>query len=347
MGGPGMTGSGGFFADADAEVERTGDGRPKILQPDGKRIPYTRASGLGDFVADAGFLLAWKMRYLAIGLGRRPDLADMCAVETYTTGFDENPKTKGPSARRLDGIIARALDYMKIDERADRGTVVHAVTETGYDGYVPIAAIGEAASFHLFLALNSIERLGSELFTVNDELRVAGTFDHLFYIPDVGIVIGDTKNGRNSNPIGFGIQFANYANSVLYDQATDQRLSLEDYVASLGYDPADIRRDIALLLSVKENETKPSWVNIEWGYEMAKLAAQVRDARDSTAGKIGQCKDLKHGKGKLAKEAVEQAIIDRLLTAETPEILTNIWRTHKAIWTPAMTNAAAERKAEQ
>lgn len=338
--------SGGFFDDVE-EVDRDGQGRPLIKQDDGSVKAYTRASGLGDYLTDDSFVMTWRLRYLAVGLGRRPDLADLCAVEPYNTGFAEpEQRIKSASAKRLDGYIARALDHVLIDERADRGSVVHAVTEDGYDQYVPIAAIGDAASFHLFLALNSIERLGSEVFTVNDDLRVAGTFDHLFYIPEIGICIGDTKNGRNQNNLGFSVQFANYANSEVYDAETGQRTTLEDFVAAKGYDPSLIRRDIALLLSVKQNETKPSWVDIVWGYDMACLAAEIRDARESESGKVLQAKDLKHAKGKIAREHVEQAVIARLETAPSVDVLKKIWTTHQKIWTPAMTNAAAARKGE-
>lgn len=345
-----------FFDEAnDSVVQRKpGSGEPLIKQADGSLVAYTRASSLGDYLTDQEFLIEWKLLNLAVALGRRPDLADMCAVEPYNTGFNEpDPVTKRESKKRLLGLIARALDAVRIDERADRGTVVHAVTETGYEDFIPISVIGEHAAFQEFIAINGIVRLGSEIFVVNDDLRVAGTFDHLWYVPALkSIVIGDTKNGRNTNNLGFACQFANYANSQVYDPATGRRTSLEEFAwakmtdLNMVFPNEPINREIALLLSVKENEAKVSEVDIEWGYEMCKRAADVRDARGSEAGRILQSKIVKSVKGKAARELAQAAIEERIKTAPSVEFLNLIWKQHNKIWTPALTNAAAARKGE-
>lgn len=344
-----------FFDDYDPnEVQRTNAGEPLIKQVDGSLKAYTRASSLGDYLTDNAFLETWHLRNLAVALGRRRDLADLCAVEPYTTGFNEPPQAiKSASGRILDSLIARALDAVAIQERADRGTVVHQVTETGYDGFIPVSVIGEEAAFQEFIKVNKIVRLGSEIFTVNDNLRVAGTFDHLWYVPELeSIVIGDTKNGRNANNLGFSIQFANYANSFVYDPATGHRTSLELFStcvwAELGLegDTPPINRDVALLLSVKENQAKVSEVDVKWGYEQAQLAAEVRDARGSEAGKVLMSKRVKSVKGVAAKKLAASAVEERIKTAPSVGELTAIWNQHKDIWTTSMTNAAAARKGE-
>jgi hypothetical protein len=294
------------------------------------------------------------MRNLAVALGRRRDLADMCALEPYTTGFDEPDKPiKTASGKRLDGFIERALDSVRITERADRGTVVHAVTEEDYAGFVPISVITELASFNEWLAINDVRRCGSEVFVVNDALRVAGTFDHLFYINGFGLIIGDTKNGRNQNNLGFGCQFANYAHSLVYDPETGERITLQEYVIrNYGFDPGPVNQEFALLLSVKADqnggvgEVKVSEVDIEWGYKNCELAAQVRDARYETAGKVLQSKRLKHVKGKRARQLATQAILDRLAAAITYEELKAIWSQYQPIWTDEMTEASRKRRDE-
>jgi hypothetical protein len=334
-----------FFSDYDpATIQRTPAGLPIIPQQDGTTKVYTRASGLGDYLTDQEFLIEWKLLNLAVALGRNPDLADMCAVEPYNTGFNEpDQATKRESKKRLLGLINRALDRVRINERADRGTVVHAVTETGYEGFVPISVIGEMASFQEFIAINQIVRLGSEVFTVNDELRVAGTFDHLWYVPALeSIVIGDTKNGRNqTNSKVF------YHNGGGWVRETLEEFSARRW-AELGLDGPvpPVNRKVALLASVKENEVKVSEVDIEWGYEQCKQAAAVRDARGSEAGKVLQSKMVKSVKGKAARELAVKAIEERIKTARSVEELGRIWGTHKTIWTPALTNAAAARKGE-
>ena len=348
------TDSAGFFDQAINEVERDGQGRPLIEQGDGTVRAYTRASGLGDYLTDDSFLTSWKLRYLAVGLGRRPDLAALCAIETYNTGFHEPPAAqKSASGKRLDGYIGRALDYMRIDERADHGSVVHGITETGYEGYVPINAIREKAAFYACLAKNQIVRLGSEMFTVNDELRVAGTFDHLMYHPVYGIFIGDTKNGRNSNNLGFSIQFANYANSDLYswvDGVGWVRQTLEDYVATrfpeIWAKTGQINREVAVLFAVKDGECKTKDVDIVWGYDMACLAAEVRDARDAESGRVTMSKTVLKVAGKEAEKLIEPALIEWIETCDTVEMLRLLWQEHKEWWTPQLTNAAAARKEE-
>jgi hypothetical protein len=340
----------GYFDDAmtdEAQVERQqSTGRPMIKQPDGSVRAYTRASQLGDYLTDQEFLEAWHMRNLAVALGRRRDLADLAAVEPYTTGFAEPPQhIKSASAKALDGYIARALDSVVIDERADRGTVVHHVTEMNYDGFIPISVIGEKAAFDEFIRINKIQRLGSEIFVVNDDLQVAGTFDHLWYVPALeSVVIGDTKNGRNQNNLGFSIQFANYANSRVYEVQTGNRMTLEEYIESRFGLHHPINREVAILLSVKERQAKPSDVNIVWGYEMAKLAAAVRDARGNGAGKVLQSKLVKAVKGKAAIDLARKAIGDRIAATDNAAELGVIWRTHKDIWTDELTTRASARK---
>lgn len=342
----------GFFDEIE-EVERK-NGEPLIIQPDGSRIAYTRSSSLGDYLTDNAFLEAWHMRNLAVALGRRRDLADMAAIEPYTTGFAEpDAPSKKRSAANLDAIIERALDSVKIDERADRGTVVHAVTEKDYEGYIPITVITEFASFQEWIAINDVTRVESELFVVNDDLRVAGTFDHLFYINEFGLIIGDTKNGRNQNNLGFAVQFANYSRSKWYNPATGERMTMVDYVASrYGIVEDQVNQEFALLLSVKAavdggiGEVKVSEVDIEWGYRACELAAQVRDFRNSQAGRVLQSKRLKHVKGKAAKDLATKAIVERLQVTESVEMLKVIWRQYKPIWNDKMTEAYVARRDE-
>lgn len=346
-----MSDPGSFFEEADTEVERDKGGQPYIIQPGSTQTKaYTRASGLADFVTDNEFLKAWHMRNLAVALGRRRDLANLAAVEPYNTGLREPPQAiKSASAKKLDTIIARSLDYIAIDERADHGSVVHHVTETEndlseYAGYVPMDVIAERAAFLACLAKNKIRRLGSEMFTVNDPLRVAGTFDHLLWHEDLGVFIGDTKNGRNANNLGFSIQFANYANSVMY-WPNGARMTLEEYVLSRFGITDPINREVAVLFSVRDGECKTKDVDIKWGYEMCQLAAAVRDARGSEAGRVKMSKTILKVAGKEAKAVVEPALVEWIGTCNSVEMLGELWREYKEEWTPACTNAATERKA--
>jgi hypothetical protein len=339
---------------AEDPIERDDYGSPLILQADGTTIAYTRASSLGAYLTDDRFVLMWKLRMLAKALGLRPDLADKAAIEPYTTGFAEPEQAiKSASGKRLDALIEQALDHVLINERADRGTVVHAVTEQDYEGYVPHTVITELAAFNEWMAINNVRRVGSEIFVVNDDLRVAGTFDHLLWHEHYGLIIGDTKNGRNTNALGFGCQFANYGRSFVYDSETGERTSLPDYVKrEYGFDPGPVNQKWALLLSLKaaENggygELKVSEVDIEWGYEKCELAAAVRDSRKQETGKVLQSKILKHVKGKKAKDLAQAALLARLGAAASRDELKVIWKHYQPIWNDALTEASKARVQE-
>ena len=311
----------GFFDTADAipGVERDNQGRPLIRQPDGTRRAYTRASSLGDYLAETEFLRRWEKRYLARQMGKNEDLAALAALESYSTGFDEDAVTKSQSGKRLDAIIDRALDRGRIDERADYGTVIHALTEPGTEGYVPIRAALDVAAFWELVAVNDIRIVGTELFIVNDRWKVAGTFDHLVEF-DGKFYIADKKNGRNIKGLGFSVQFVSYADGMLYDPQTEARTPLTSLT-----DGEPIQKDIALLFEVKDGKAVVRDVDIKRGRQAAQVAAQVRDMRAwSSLANISK-RFEKVGYGKTAPEFRQRAIITRIQQARVVEELKACW----------------------
>ena len=181
-------------------------------------VPYTPASGLASAIADERHIHRWEMRYLAKGMGRSPDLCVLAAAEPYSTGLT-NPtvgRAKSASGRALDAIIERALDRVGIHEKADYGTAVHAWTEPGNEEPVIPAAVDDVQSFKDAIERNGIRIIATEVFTANDTVRAAGTFDHLCWVPGYGIVICDKKTGK-MNPHEFGVQLSVYANGDVSD----------------------------------------------------------------------------------------------------------------------------------
>ena len=232
-------------------------GKPFIV-PRGEMEPvkYDRASSLADYLAKDIFgIKRWEMRYLAIGLGRRPDLAALCGVETYTTGLGlvrplPTAEENRASGARLDEHIERALDSAGIHEKADIGTVVHAGTEQGFtggDGVVPGDLAWMVEAYHELIA--GLTPVATEVFTANDTTRTAGTFDHAYRIEDqelarqlseafkvdlTGTMIGDKKTGKSVHVGDFEVQLGGtYANGEVYlgppIDGVDQRLTLEEY----------------------------------------------------------------------------------------------------------------------
>lgn len=337
----------GDFFDLSEGPARDRYGRPLLIPRGGTeedRRWYTRASSLGEMLEDKYNVHKWELRYLAVGLSRRMDLVRLAAAEVYTTGFDKvDDKTNRASGKRLDEVIERALDTAKIHEKADYGTVVHARTEPDNEGDDPddMQVVDVDAWWDCMKRLGAVI-LGTELFTANDEIWVAGTFDNLIYIPGYGIVITDKKTSRDPKE-SYDVQLSDYANSDLYDPETDQRMTLEEYIASKGWDPALLRRDVGLLFWIKNGRCTAHEVDLVKGYESAKIAAlHVRDVHRK---KKRQADDVT---SKIEATVAEQR--DRLMAAiqQAPSMdnLLYIWNnpTAQAIWTDEMTAAATARK---
>lgn len=332
----------GFLDDVGNEIERQ-NGQPLIMQEDGSRLAYTRASSLGDYVTETQFLRTWELRYLARQMGKNEDLAGLAGLETYSTGFDEDSVTKSASGKRLDSIIARAFDRGRMHERADYGTVTHALTEPGNEGYQPVRFAADVQAFWEHVEENNIKIGATEVFVVQDELRVAGTFDHLVWTEKYGWTIADKKTGRNINGLGFCCQFAPYSRGKVYNPATDERSDLEQFTNG-----EPINLEWALLFEVHDGMCRTRRVPIgeDKGWAAAKLAAEVRDARRWNA-LANIDKSFKTTKG---PDVQQRGIIRRISEARFPEELLAIWYqwgNGKDSWNDELTEAAKAKKIEE
>jgi hypothetical protein len=259
------------------DVQREG-GEPLLVprgMPKNVRARYTRASALSSYIEDVKYIHKWQMRYLAKAMGQNPDLAELAAVEPYSTGL-RNPvfgSDKSQSGRRLDAIIERALDRAGILEKADRGTAIHAATEPGAP-FVPKHLQASVDSFEEVNRREGIRIIDTERFTANDETMSAGTFDHLVVVPGIpelsGCVIGDKKTGDYS-PHEWAIQLSTYARGEPYNTDTDDRHPW----------PTDVNLDYAIVWQIDNTAdpvtTRLHVLDIGAGWEAAKHAAWVRD----------------------------------------------------------------------
>lgn len=297
-----------FFTPPEGEALRDPRGRPLLVPrgvdpASGVRAAYSRASGLASEIENMEHIHRWEMRYLAKAMGRHEDLAALAAVEPYSTGLTATVfgRDKSASGRRLDDIIRRALDRERIHEKADAGTTVHGATEPGV---VPIEAVPErfrhkVRSFEESVRVNGIRIAETEQFTANDVTMTAGTFDHLVQIPGMPTygeyLIGDKKTGRYS-PFEWCIQLATYAYGEPYDVDTDTRRPW----------PGEVDLEHGIIFLIGEEETTLHIVDLAFGWEMAQIAARVRDAHDRNdicheaparaladiAARVEQCSDL-------------------------------------------------------
>jgi hypothetical protein len=235
-------------------------------------VPYTSASSLAGAITDDSHIHRWEMRNLAKAMGQSPDLALLAAAEPYSTGLS-NPtvgRAKSASGRALDRIIERALDRVGLHEKADYGTAVHAFTEPDNHEWVPPQAADDVAAFNDCVKRNGILIIATEVFTANDTLRAAGTFDHLCWVPGYGVVICDKKTGK-MNPHEFGVQLSVYAYGEVYDPRTRTRRSLEDLAGEA------VNRRTGVVFAISDGRCVLKEVDLERGYEGAKAAAAARD----------------------------------------------------------------------
>lgn len=333
------------FFDLDEGPPRDRWGRPLLIPRGGTEADrrwYTRASSLADKLADFSHVHTWEKRYLARGMGLRPDLCRLAAAEPYTTGFDKgNASENRASGKRLDEIIERALDAVKIHEKADYGTAIHARTEPGNDGTDPDdkQRLDVESCWGLWLDLGVVH-LGTEIFTATDATWSAGTFDHLSYVPGLGIVITDKKTSSEVHP-DYDIQLAGYANGDVYDYKTDQRMTLEEYVTSKGWDPALLRRDVGVIWWIKNGRTTAHVLDLTAGWMAAQVAAWVRDnhhTKKSPPPINASLLASSHG--------LRDGLTSGILAASSPEELLALWNNpaNQAIWTAEHTAAASARK---
>lgn len=353
-----------------AVLSRSDSGNPMIV-PRGEIVPveYERASNLASYlVHDIRHLVTWEKRHLAIALGRYPDIAALCAVEGYNTGLGLlnpilAPGENRASGKRVDYQIERALDRYGIHEKADAGTVAHAVTDPRYTGPpVPLPVVKEAVdAIHELTA--ALEAVATEFFVASDAFKSAGTCDHAYYIADqalarelgealghdlTGVLIGDKKTGKSVRIGEFEIQVGGtYAHGEVYlgppEDGEHQRIPLEDYFGG------PVNRTTGLLVHASTTGTPRPRVlplDLQRGRALARMAAVTRDAR-MALDKIGTPKKL--NMDLLAKRTLE-GLWEELCSEERQLTHTQfrarssaLWARFKHVWPEEYTFAIKER----
>ena len=189
-------------------------GRYLVVPPDGnKPVGYTRATTIAKTLDDTSSLMSWAERMTAIGLSRRPDILAQI-------GDAENDKTQ------LNRLCELAKEAGGATIRRDLGTALHSmlehsITDPGYT--VPPAHADDIKAVHRLLAEHGLTADPDmcERIVVNDQHRIAGTFDLLLRHADGRQVLADFKTGTSIDYSGvaFSTQLTIYANAdSLYRQ---------------------------------------------------------------------------------------------------------------------------------
>ena len=277
-----------------AGVERhRRDGRPKIYpEGGGKGEYYTRVSTLVDMLSDKSTLNDWKLRQVLKGLGRRPDL-----MEDYLKIGDPDGHDKWKALK----VAERAMDAADAGFRASAGTEVHNALEAHLKGQqwtLPPDIAPDVTAFSKAFERLDLHFLDSEVFSVHDDLKAAGSCDYILWYQGEA-VLGDTKTGAAY----YGktaMQIAVYANSERYNPKTYERSPLlkgtdayevEDILDYSGkvvrswHCKPSLKEGLFIHVPLGSGTCEIKTLDLVQGYEDARLAAQVREARRRHARK--------------------------------------------------------------
>lgn len=202
------------MTDGFMETRRDRWGRYLVVPPEGgKPVGYTRATTIAKTLDDTSSLMSWAERMTAIGLARRPDILAQVSDA-------ENDK------KQLNRLCEQAKEAGGATIRRDLGTALHSILERSWTDpdYVPPAAhVDDVTAVHA-----SIETAGyrivegmNERIVVNDEHRIAGTFDLMLEHHTGRRLIADIKTGSTVaySGLSFATQLTIYANAdSLYTQ---------------------------------------------------------------------------------------------------------------------------------
>lgn len=288
-----MPPSDGVHRDSAGVERHRRDGRPKIYpEGGGKGEFYTRVSTLVDMLNDKSTLNDWKLRQVLKGLGRRPDL-----MEDYLKIGDPDGHDKWKALK----VAERAMDAADAGFRASAGTEVHDALEAHLRGKpwsLPPDIAPDVTAFAKAFERLDLHFLDAEVFTVNDTLKAAGSPDYLLWHGGEAVV-ADTKTGAAY----YGktaMQIAVYANSERYDPVTHKRSPLlegtdafesEDHLDAGGgvvhhwHSKPSLKEGLFIHVPLGKGTCEIKTLDLEQGYEDARLAAQVREARRRHARK--------------------------------------------------------------
>jgi len=204
-----------------ADFNRDRWGRPLVIPTGGgKPIAYTRFSSHGQVLEDRFGLEKWKIRTSALGLVNRQDL------------FAQLASIPADDSKRLDDVLAQALEAGGGSVGANMGTALHEFTQRYDLGEITLADIPDPWRADVEAYARTVAEHGLkirrdliEVTLVNDDLQLAGTADRFFVDQAGRLICADLKTGKaiGANPLGYIVQLAAYANSVLYNIESGDR----------------------------------------------------------------------------------------------------------------------------
>lgn len=246
------------------DFKRNGRRQPLIVLPDGSAtVTYRSPSAVAKSLGGVDGLTYWKQAITAIGVMSTKSLQYEFSHIADCGGYD------GSAKGQLYKAVQKAFVAGGGEEAARIGTVVHSYTDL-IDQGLPCSPPPDLRPwFDCYRrATENLVLVGGEVRVVQDELRVAGTADRFWQLPNGEVRCADTKTGKDDkHPDGVCLQVAMYARSVGYDPLSDQRSPLH----------SDLNPDRGLMIHLPVREPGEAHCDIydlplDRGWERAKLA---------------------------------------------------------------------------
>lgn len=307
---------------AEGQVPRDFSGRPLIICPPGMNdeyrrkkdglVPYHRASSFGHQLEDDYNLVLWQKRQVLMG-GARGGAAMMQRVlqvgDPEDVRYTSPDQFKGRKAA-LNRIVEEAEELAGSNYKAKVGTAIHGATELadlGEDlsGLHPILR-DRAEAYVRFCRTNAIRVTSVEQFGVQDDLRVAGTWDRTgWWRRKHKIVDVKTNSTMDFAGITYAVQLAAYSRMCAYDPQAGTRTPHEIMDLEEG-----------IIIHIDRREGGPVTlhrVNLTTGWRWAALVDLVKTAQ-------------REGTRSIAPVGVEDPTSFAIANCATLEQLNLVWQ---------------------
>lgn len=252
------------------------DGGPLVFEP-GRKGPvnakaYTRISTLSGGLDDKGGLVDWAAAMAMLGVVKSKSI--FAQVAHLASAHDAPWYSTGK--KPLKELVQKAKELGGADDAAGLGTAFHGLCEEVDKGNSP-SFVPDGMQEWIDCrqaALEDFEPALIEPFVVNDLLGTAGNPDRYLRHKATGIMYAaDDKTGSDEDkyPLKVTIQVAIASRSELYDQKTGVRTKIV----------CDQSRGILIHTPLRSGVPKTTlyWLDLDKGWELALLAAHVRDAK--------------------------------------------------------------------
>lgn len=290
---------------------------------------WVSATTVAKCVDDTFMLSQWQQRKVAQGLCAKPELyAEACSLEWESADEDRANAIK---------LIDKARDAAGANYGSTMGTAYHKYTELTDDGQISRVPVAHRETLQAYQ--NALTEAGikpvyeyTERACVVSSMMLSGTMDRVYSGRDFdGLVIGDVKTAKNVRlgMTSIAAQLAIYANAT--------------HVFDLGMDTyqemPNVRKDVALVvwLPVLSGKCELLWVDIARGWDIAKLALNVYNARKMNDSLVTPYGSL---------EAANYA--EQIRQATTKAELSQIWKCASGAgqWTDELAELGKQRAKE-